>query len=77
MYIFVTFFFRLKATFHDNIGNEFHAGPKKLQIRTSRCDLLKVAESDEDATIWIYTKAIGSTVIKGWAEGNYCLKKNV
>ncbi|CAG9865544.1 unnamed protein product [Phyllotreta striolata] len=61
--------FKLKALFYDNVGNEFQAGPKRLQARTSRCDLLHVAEGDEDASIWVHTKAEGSTMIKVWAEG--------
>lgn len=61
--------FQLKATFHDNIGNEFHAGPKDLKVKTSRCDLVKVSEGNEDATIWVYTKKAGTTMVKAWAEG--------
>ncbi|KAG5875314.1 hypothetical protein JTB14_016901 [Gonioctena quinquepunctata] len=58
-----------KATFHDNIGNTFHGGPKRLKVRTNRFDLVKVVESTEDASVWVYTKKEGLTVLKGWAEG--------
>lgn len=61
--------FQLRATFHDNIGNVFHAGPKELKVRSNRCDLLQLKESNEDASVWIYTKKEGSTTIKAWAEG--------
>ncbi|XP_057657575.1 nuclear pore membrane glycoprotein 210 [Diorhabda carinulata] len=61
--------FMIRATFHDNVGNKFHAGPKELKIRTSRCDLLKIVESKEDASVIVYTKHSGSTMVKGWAEG--------
>ncbi|XP_023018857.2 nucleoporin 210 [Leptinotarsa decemlineata] len=61
--------FQLKATFHDNIGNTFHGGPKHLKVRTSRCDLVKVTEGSEDASVWIYTKKEGNTMLKAWAEG--------
>lgn len=61
--------FRLVATFHDNIGNTFDAGPKELKVRSNRCDLIQIKESNEDATVWIHTKKSGSTAIKAWAEG--------
>ncbi|VEN56349.1 unnamed protein product [Callosobruchus maculatus] len=61
--------FQLRATFHDNMGHRFNAGPKELKIRTSRCDLIKVTESHEEASAWIYTKKEGHTMIKAWAEG--------
>lgn len=61
--------FTLQATFHDNIGNTFHAGPKELKVRSNRCDLLRFTEGNEDATVWIHTKKSGSTLIKAWAEG--------
>ncbi|CAG9832673.1 unnamed protein product [Diabrotica balteata] len=61
--------FVLRATFHDDMGNTFNAGPKDLHLRTSRCDLIKIEKSNEDAAVIIQTKQAGSTVIKGWAEG--------
>lgn len=61
--------FQLRATYHDNLGNKFHAGPKELKVRPSRCDLVKVVESSDDASVWIYTKKPGNTMLKGWAEG--------
>ncbi|XP_018577251.1 nuclear pore membrane glycoprotein 210 [Anoplophora glabripennis] len=61
--------FQLRATFHDNLGNKFQAGPKELKVRPSRCDLLKVVESSDNASVWIYTKKPGNTMLKGWAEG--------
>ncbi|XP_028139589.1 nuclear pore membrane glycoprotein 210 [Diabrotica virgifera virgifera] len=61
--------FVLRATFHDDMGNTFNAGPKDLHLRTSRCDLLKIEKINGDAAVIIQTKQAGSTVIKGWAEG--------
>ncbi|KAJ8925773.1 hypothetical protein NQ315_009621 [Exocentrus adspersus] len=61
--------FQLRATFHDNLGNRFHAGPKDLKVRPSRCDLIKVVESSDNASVWIYTKKAGNTMLKGWADG--------
>ncbi|CAH1116509.1 unnamed protein product [Phaedon cochleariae] len=61
--------FQVKATFHDNMGNMFQAGPKDLKVRTSRCDLIKLTDSTEDATIWIQTKKPGNTMLKAWADG--------
>lgn len=61
--------FKLHATFHDNLGNNFHAGPKELKVRSNRCDLLTIKDNNQDATVWIHTKLPGRTMIKGWAEG--------
>ncbi|KAJ8968307.1 hypothetical protein NQ314_002368 [Rhamnusium bicolor] len=61
--------FQLRATFHDSQGNKFHAGPTDLKVRTSRCDLLKVVESPANASVWIYTKKPGNTMVKAWADG--------
>lgn len=61
--------FELYATYHDNVGNLFHAGPKNLKVRSNRCDLIQVKESNQDASVWIHVKKPGSTLIKAWAEG--------
>ncbi|KAJ8960331.1 hypothetical protein NQ318_004065 [Aromia moschata] len=41
--------FVLKASFHDNVGNKFHAGPQSLKVKTSRCDLIKMEEMPGEA----------------------------
>ncbi|XP_060536617.1 nuclear pore membrane glycoprotein 210 [Cylas formicarius] len=61
--------FMLVASYHDNIGNTFHAGPTDLKIRTSRCDLMKVTQFPENGSIWISTKKPGHTMLKVWADG--------
>ncbi|KAJ8985936.1 hypothetical protein NQ317_010693 [Molorchus minor] len=60
--------FILKASFHDDLGNKFHAGPTELMVKTSRCDLIKV-EDIGDASVKVYTKKPGNTMLKAWAEG--------
>ncbi|XP_050315586.1 nuclear pore membrane glycoprotein 210 [Anthonomus grandis grandis] len=61
--------FMLVASYHDNVGNRFHAGPTDLKVRTSRCDLIKVTSFPENGTIWISTRKEGHTMLKVWADG--------
>ncbi|KAL1512846.1 hypothetical protein ABEB36_002363 [Hypothenemus hampei] len=61
--------FQLVASYHDNIGNVFQAGPTDLKVRTSRCDLIKVTSFPENGTILVNTKKEGHTMLKVWADG--------
>ncbi|CAH0550671.1 unnamed protein product [Brassicogethes aeneus] len=61
--------FTLKATFHDSIGNKFVTGPLDLKVRSSRCDLIRIAEGPEVSSVQISTVKPGVTMIKVWAEG--------
>ncbi|ENN74710.1 hypothetical protein YQE_08827, partial [Dendroctonus ponderosae] len=61
--------FLLVASYHDNIGNVFHAGPTDLKVRTSRCDLIKIISFPENGTLWVSTKKEGHTMLKVWADG--------
>ncbi|CAG9763709.1 unnamed protein product [Ceutorhynchus assimilis] len=61
--------FLLVATYHDNVGNVFHAGPTELKLRTSRLDLIKVTRFPENGSLWISTKKEGHTMLKVWADG--------
>ncbi|XP_045469275.1 nuclear pore membrane glycoprotein 210 isoform X1 [Harmonia axyridis] len=61
--------FELQAAYYDNIGNKFDAGPVNVQIRNSRCDLVRVKTGSTNSSVHISTKKLGHTVLKMWADG--------
>ncbi|KAL3288731.1 hypothetical protein HHI36_003166 [Cryptolaemus montrouzieri] len=61
--------FEFHAAYYDHIGNKFDAGPSNVQIRSSRCDLVRVKAGSVNGSVHISTKKVGHTVLKLWADG--------
>lgn len=61
--------FELQAAYFDNVGNRFDAGPMNVQIRNSRCDLVRVKSGSSNSSVHISIKKPGHTVVKMWADG--------
>lgn len=61
--------FQLRATYHDNTGQEFTAGTAQLHVRTSRFDLTRVRQGKDNSTLIVSMKKPGDTVLKVWADG--------
>lgn len=61
--------FQLLATYHDNLGNKFTAGSAQLKVRSSRLDLVRIKQGEDNSSLIISTKRAGQTVLKVWADG--------
>ncbi|KAK9877492.1 hypothetical protein WA026_018603 [Henosepilachna vigintioctopunctata] len=44
-------------------------GPHNVQIRNSRCDLMKIKTGSTNSTVYVSTKKPGHTMLKLWADG--------
>ncbi|KAI8519172.1 hypothetical protein Bbelb_024290 [Branchiostoma belcheri] len=60
----------LRVSFHDNVGEEFHATSSVLKKRPNRFDLTQISRGPENGTFVLKAAHVGHTILKVWDEGN-------
>ncbi|XP_066264893.1 nuclear pore membrane glycoprotein 210-like [Branchiostoma lanceolatum] len=60
----------LRVSFHDNVGEEFHATSSALKKRPNRFDLTQISRGPENGTFVLKAAHVGHTILKVWDEGN-------
>ncbi|XP_078582959.1 nuclear pore membrane glycoprotein 210-like [Branchiostoma floridae x Branchiostoma japonicum] len=60
----------LHVSYHDNVGEEFHATSSVLKKRPNRFDLTQISRGPENGTFVLKAAHVGHTILKVWDEGN-------
>lgn len=63
--------FEVKTTYHDSTGEEFLSGVVDLKMRSSRFDLVRVKNEQENTSMIFSARKPGNTVMKVWAEKDH------